>query len=357
MSRLRVAIVNSDTGGTGYFRAALVKRALDRDLGLGVDVIHCDRWRDAFAFVDVVYLVNPFPASVSIETLTRLKQAGKKIIVDVDDAIFDLPPTNPVWSNSQSWAWRKYKSDAFAAADMLTAATEYIGRAFALRFGGKPYRVVPIAYDETIPLARASGRLTWNQTPVIGWVGGTSHYADLAALDGLWPELLERGYGLLFCGCQPKFLCGRSEKTTGERVALEGWGSASTEQYMQLVPTLGFDVGLAPLIDDQFNRCKNELKTLDYSHLAGCPAVISDTENYRHVKDDGRRLQKVAGFDIDDWLAAIERALEVMRTEGRRYSLPERHRLSNTAPLWAQAFKDAAEIVNGATVETAAMVG
>jgi hypothetical protein len=41
-----------------------------------------------------------------------------------------------------------------------------------------------------------------------------------------------------------------------------------------------FDVGLSPLVDSPFNRCKSDIKCLDY-WAAGALPVVSDIEPYR----------------------------------------------------------------------------
>ncbi len=54
------------------------------------------------------------------------------------------------------------------------------------------------------------------------------------------------------------------------------------EQYPKLLA--GFDIGLAPLIDSPFNRCKSDLKYVEYGKV-GVPAVFSKVGPYtRSVK-------------------------------------------------------------------------
>jgi glycosyltransferase involved in cell wall biosynthesis len=64
-----------------------------------------------------------------------------------------------------------------------------------------------------------------------------------------------------------------------------------------------FDVAVAPLRDDEFNRCKSDLKYLEYAAL-GLPAVFSDCEPYASV-EDGRTGLKAAGDEA--WVAALTR--------------------------------------------------
>lgn len=66
-----------------------------------------------------------------------------------------------------------------------------------------------------------------------------------------------------------------------------------------------FDIGLSPLRPTPFNRCKSEIKVLDYAAL-GAVAVVSDIEPYHDAVTDG-----VDGFlvknDVKAWLFLLDK--------------------------------------------------
>jgi glycosyltransferase involved in cell wall biosynthesis len=68
-----------------------------------------------------------------------------------------------------------------------------------------------------------------------------------------------------------------------------------------------FDIGIAPLANTPFNRCKSSIKTLDYAAL-GLPVLASDREAYRGSLADG-----IGGMLLPDsadaWFAALSRLL------------------------------------------------
>lgn len=58
---------------------------------------------------------------------------------------------------------------------------------------------------------------------------------------------------------------------------------------------LSFDIGIAPLVDNEFNRCKSEMKFLDYSAL-GLATVASDLNGYALIRngENGFRVKNTA---------------------------------------------------------------
>jgi glycosyltransferase involved in cell wall biosynthesis len=80
--------------------------------------------------------------------------------------------------------------------------------------------------------------------------------------------------------------------------------------------SLGWWVGLAPLEDNAFNRCKADTKWVEYS-LAGAAVIASDLVVYRHACADGAGvLAKSAG----EWTEAI---LGLIHRPGHRASMIE----------------------------------
>jgi len=80
------------------------------------------------------------------------------------------------------------------------------------------------------------------------------------------------------------------------------------------VDNMRWDICLAPLADNPLNRCKSDLKFLDYSAIGGA-GVYSNLTPYEHLGDRGLGL--VVENTDDAWYSAIEKLINDpdLRTE------------------------------------------
>ena len=76
----------------------------------------------------------------------------------------------------------------------------------------------------------------------------------------------------------------------------------SIKEYPQRLKSMKFDIGLAPLRDRQFNRCKSNLKYLEYSALR-IPTVASYVEPYKDTRSLFARSES-------EWIAQIEKLIK-----------------------------------------------
>jgi glycosyltransferase involved in cell wall biosynthesis len=83
----------------------------------------------------------------------------------------------------------------------------------------------------------------------------------------------EDGLGLAFRGLPVQIL--RAE-AVAEYPAFVRW----------MLDHIQWDMGVAPLVDNPFTRCKSDIKFLDYS-LMGIPGIYSEVESYRTTVKPG----------------------------------------------------------------------
>jgi hypothetical protein len=150
---------------------------------------------------------------------------------------------------------------------------------------------------------------------VVGWVAGREHAPDLKRLPII--HALRR---LLEMHPQLRVL------TAGVRLPLhseryEHVGDVSFHELLQL--TARMDVGIAPLADTPFNRCRSNVKLKEYAS-GGAAWLASPVGPYRGLgEEQGGML-----VDDDDWVAAIDRLVCSPRLQ---------RRLAKRAVKWAKA--------------------
>jgi len=81
--------------------------------------------------------------------------------------------------------------------------------------------------------------------------------------------------------------------------------------FLQRLRALGWWVGLAPLEDHAFNRCKADTKWVEYT-LAGTAAVAADLPVYHRACADGAGLLAASGAGAG-WEAQVGRLLASRR--------------------------------------------
>ena len=136
----------------------------------------------------------------------------------------------------------------------------------------------------------------------IGWAGGASHEEDLRVIEPIFDKLLAKYKDLSFVFVHgvPPFL---RDKKGIEHITK--W--ARIDRYPQHIASLDWDIALAPLKDNAFNRGKSNLRWLESAAL-GIPCVAS---NVGHFKETIRHGED--GFladSADDFVTHISTLIE-----------------------------------------------
>src|SRR5262249_27262790 len=103
------------------------------------------------------------------------------------------------------------------------------------------------------------------------------------------------------------------------------------------------DILIAPLCDNQFNRCKSALKFLEYGWL-GAPGVYSRIVTYERVVEDG--VNGLLANGPEEWEAALVRLIEDPALRARlgtaaRATVDACWRLSRHAHEWPETYRKA----------------
>lgn len=251
-------------------------------------------------WADLIVVQRFFPMTNTAPLLERILAAGKPVIYETDDLLVDVPPTNPHQRGADTA--KPFIFDLIARASAVTVSTDEMKRAFAPHH--QQIHVLPNLLDDhlwNVPVqVKPSG-----SPVVIGYAGTPDHKADLRLLEDVLERIAAK-YGnrvaFRFMGCDT------------ERIKqLPGFSSITFEpgyaNYAHTIRKAGIDIGLVPLEDNRFNRCKSNIKWLEYS-ACGIAGVYADLPPYRSCVKDGETGLLVAGYDVDAWVAAIESLID-----------------------------------------------
>lgn len=259
---------------------------------------------------------------------SSVSQCAKRVY-EIDDDVFSIPPGIDAHADYQEPSIREGTKQCIREADLVTVTSEPLAE--VMRGLNPNVAVLPMYIPVSVfelPPSTASRNLS------LGWAGSNSHRADLISIAKPVREFLRRfpqWDARLVGSYEPSlFIKGRTKFTPF--IDIVDW----THEYYQ---ALDFDIGLAPLLDNSFNRCKNALKPLEYASR-GIPTIASDIEPYRNWIEHG-----VTGFLVKsprEWLDALTELAsddELRLTMGARARSKARDETYMTGwRPWAQAY-------------------
>jgi hypothetical protein len=290
--------------------------------------------------VDVVVMQRVTHAYMA-QAVAVLRSKGITVVVDVDDDLSSIHPSNPAWAthhpgnegrrmaggqiNRHSW---RNLAAACRDATLVTVSTPALLDVYARH--GRGVVLPNYLPDHYYGLPRTDSE-------VIGWPGSYhSHPNDPEVVGGAVARLVDEGAEFVMRG-DPS----GAGKAFGLAADPPG-GGVPIEQWPAAVASLG--VGMAPLADTKFNACKSWLKPLEMS-ACGVPWVASPRVEYARLHAMG------AGILADrprGWYRELKRLRE---SAGLRQELSEaglavaeQLRLRDHSWRWMDAWQRAYEM-------------
>jgi glycosyltransferase involved in cell wall biosynthesis len=183
----------------------------------------------------------------------------------------------------------------FKMADAVTVPTEYLAK--KVRQYNKNVFVVPNAIDFNQPQFKPDQKIKDLKTNKvhIGWSGSVTHFHDVMMLTDTFMQLnsnpdTSKKYRVVLSG----FLEGDRVWNEYQKIFTSGFKIAE-DQYCRIngmdVYTYAsaydlMDVGLIPLKDTEFNRCKSELKMMEMG-AKKLPVIVSNQYPYTNIAKHG----------------------------------------------------------------------
>ncbi len=189
-----------------------------------------------------------------------LRHAAKRIVYDIDDAVFQRDSYHRKGRHSRQRLGR-FKA-MVRAADVVTVGNEYL-RGEVLRYvESDRVQIIPTCVAPR--LYRPADRVRQDQGLRLAWIGSTS---TMAGLHHVQPHLAAAGKNVH--GLKLRVICDRGVELDGVRTVFREW---STET--EAAELADCDVGISWLPDDSWSRGKCGLKILQYM-AAGLPVVAN----------------------------------------------------------------------------------
>ncbi len=260
--------------------------------------------------------------------IAHCREHGIPLLYDLDDDLRRIPRDHPDAELIRPRT--KLVSRLLREADVVWVSTPAL--ASALGNVREDLLVMANGIDERLWLA-GTPPVAPREGPVrVLFMGTMTHDADFALVE---PALtrLKAVFGdfvsIDVLGISSK----RDMPAWVNRVGLPVHATASYPGFVNWITQQHWDIGIAPLADTPFNRCKSALKALDYAAM-GLPILASDSAVYRGSLADGQ-----AGWllpdDADAWFVALA---QLIRDATMRRRLAARARdAARTGTLAAQA--------------------
>lgn len=315
---------------------------------------------------DVILIPRP-QSEEWLQFVNAVRRAGKVVVCDYDDNPFNVSPYNTyyrfsglkefevVWPDGyREWLWKDgmpgpkgekffdieaniHRRDmcraAFGKSDLVTSTVEPLRSEFEKI--NQNSIILPNLIDmdgypkcEMVKPTRLK----------IGWQGGISHFEDL---EYLLPIILK------FAGSNDidfTFFGDHRLGTMFQKVpGYHHESFTSIEVYPWKLKMMNLDIGLAPLLDNEFNHCKSAIKYFEYAAV-GVPTIASNVQPYSDVITN--RVDGILVDKPEEWIEAMNElaadpALRKKIADNAYENVYRNYNANTQAHLWVDAYEKA----------------
>jgi len=342
-----------DKGGCGYYRC-LQPAAFLRTRGLMNTITDFkDTTREHILQSDIV-IFQESGSIASVEAMNFAQENNKPVVIENDDYLFGVSPNNiggyGAWNPGKLFIHRF--TQQMVKADALILSTPQLGREY-FPYNSNIY-ILPnfLNEDKWInPLIKKKdGYLR------IGWAGGNAHFDDLKMITKVIEKIVLENkdkvkfetMGMLKKELKGVFsnleefseVCPKCEYQ-GDSVT---WTGENLDNYPLVLASHGWDIALAPVINNSFGNCKSDIKLKEYA-ATGYPIVASDVAPYREAKEDG--CDVLLSRNFEEWYNNIKLLID---NPDRRKEMIENNKkwmskkwIGENIVLYSEAFKQIIE--------------
>jgi len=300
---VRVVMLRGDNMGCGYWRIKLPGDYLrDQENKLIIRISDVAIDYDQLVQYDVIVVQRVFDYE-QYYVLSTLKAAGKKIIYEVDDDVFNVEPHNPCANIYNRFDAQICMRHCLALADKVIVTSERLAKALGVESKAILYPN-SLDWDMLFYVGKKDETKTKNR---IFWSGSNTHNEDfkvcMAALLRIFQE--REDVELFIIGSMPPIIQQLLGDYMNRVIFIPGMHTEAFFQYLRF--SLDADIGIIPLANTIFNHSKSVCKGLEYT-LAKIPIIASDCPPYSDVFEN-KKDALLCSTD-EEWYESINLLLE-----------------------------------------------
>ena len=235
---------------------------------------------------------------VGSELVDKAHEAGAKVIYEADDAVIDTYGRERKNLQHLDEKTRENAIDTIKKCDAITVTNKLLAENYR-RFTDKPIYILPNYVDRTWYRDTYIKPLRNTDEIRMGWFGSRGHFEDLRMLVPLIKEMLEYFPQLKFIYCgyggvsddnlATKLKFGEDVFSEIPRERREFFLPVHEDLWPHKHHTIDLDIGLAPLINDEFNRQKTPIKWMEYA-MCDTPTIASRTLYGEHPEFENQSV-------------------------------------------------------------------
>ena len=316
LDKYNILFVARDLGGCGFFRCEQPAKFLQRSGLANAKSVLNKPSKEELLQSDLVILQDS--GSQEGANIVRFMVENKiPFLTEYDDFVQHISPRNEggylAWNPSTLFVHRSMEASRKAIG--ISVSTPVLAREYF------PYN--PLIYVVPNYLDRDK----WDNPIVrrqddkirIGWCGGNAHADDLLMISKVIEKLTKEYDGKVIfetMGMTRKELAGvfpmpATSSDPCSKCDFEGTlhhhPGESLEDYPMTLCSKGWDIAVAPVIDNSFGNAKSDLKIKEYA-AAGIPIVASPIAPYREAQLSGAEISLCRTFD--EWYQALKTLID-----------------------------------------------
>jgi len=255
------------------------------------------------------FIVAQSPAGVdSVALIMQYQKMGKVVVLDYDDLVYSCSPFNPAYktlglrdvkvkdidgkeyplyedgkhgfSIKDNYCRYRSQRDLLNIADGVTVTNEYLKSQYIAENPNiaNKVEIYPNSIDFNLfkPFPKKdTGKIR------IGWLASASHVTEMWMVRNILTKLFKK-YGDKIIFVQLGDV--RELTKAFDNTKMEYYPFIDLGTYPLKLASLNLDIGISPIVDDEFNRGKSQLKWSEYSAFR-VPSVCSDLIPYNCIED------------------------------------------------------------------------